>query len=94
MRIEGNSDNYAKKMLLKLFGKDVMQTFSRIGLLASVDVELIGRVSAGELLCYKVQQTRVHGELARFAVSAHVGERLVVRGTTVGARGGRLEGIS
>ena len=71
-----------------------MNTFSRIGLLGSVDVEFTDRVSAGELLSYKVQQTRVHGELSRFAVSAHVGERVVAQGTLVGAGGGRLEGIS
>ena len=92
MNMEANNGDGTSELLLQFFGEGIMKTFSRIGLLALVDVELTGRVSAGELLSYKVQQTRVHGELSHFTVSAHVGEQVVARGTLVGAGGGRLEG--
>lgn len=64
-------------------------TVDRTGMLASVDVEITGPVSAGDLLRYEVEQTHVVGGLYRFAASAFVGNRTVAKGTLVGAR---LEG--
>ena len=87
---EKNASNL-KEWLLEFLEKDKLKTFSRIGLLASVDVELMGRVSASELLRYQVKLTRVHGELSHFAVSARVDERLVARGALVGSEAKRLE---
>ena len=80
-----------KEWLPGFLEKDKLKTLSRIGLLASVDVELMGQVSASELLCYHVKLTRTHGELSHFAVSAYVDERLIARGALVGMRRKSLE---
>ena len=63
-----------------------MNNASRIGMLASVDVEVVGRVRAGELLEYKVEQTHVLENLSRFAVQASVETQVVAHGTIVGAQ--------
>ena len=72
--------------LLEIFGDSTMDAASRIGMLASVDIEVVGRVRAGELLEYKVEQTRVIGKLCRFAVQASVESRIIAHGTIVGTR--------
>ena len=66
-----------------------MKSFSNTGLLAAVDIEITGRVCAGELLCYEVRRSHVLGELSRFTVRGHVEQRVVIHGSIVGAR---LEG--
>ncbi len=86
MSLEANRDDDATKLLLQFLEGDAMKTFSRIGLLASVDVEVIGRVCAGELLRYEVRRSHVLGELSRFTVRACVGEREIVHGAIVGAQ--------
>lgn len=63
-----------------------MNAASKIGMLASVDVEVVGRVRAGELLEYKVEQTHVLENLSRFAVQASVEAQVVTQGTIVGAK--------
>jgi hypothetical protein len=83
--------DYATDLLLEFVEGSAMKTFSSMGLLAAVDVEVIGRVCAGELLRYEVRRSHVFGELSRFTVRAYVGERVVVRGAIVGAR---LEGAA
>ena len=94
MNMEANSGDYTTELLLEFLEENEMKTFSRIGMLALVDIEVTGRVRAGELLRYEVQQTRVFGKLSRFAVNACVGKRVIVRGTMVGAMGVRLEGTA
>ena len=72
--------------LLEIFGNETMNAASRIGMLASVDVEVVGRVRVGELLEYKVEQTRVIGGLCRFVVQASVESKIIAHGTIVGAK--------
>lgn len=91
MNMEGNR-NPTSGLFSDFFEKEDQKIFTRIGLLALVDVTFSDRVSAGELLCYKVKQTRVYSNLSHFTVSANVGEQLIAKGTLVGARGGKLEG--
>ena len=59
--------------------------------MAFVDVEIIGKVIAGELLSYEIQQVKTHGELSHFAVRANVGGQTVAQGTLVGSEGARKE---
>lgn len=89
MRLEANGGDDATNLLLQFFEGSAMKTFSTIGLLASVDVEVTGRVCAGELLRYEVQRSHVLGALSRFTVRACVEDRVIVHGAIVGAR---LEG--
>ena len=87
---ESDDSNYTLERLLEIVGDWTMNTTSRIGMLASVDVEVVGQVQAGELLQYKVEQTRVLGGLSHFAVQASVETQAVAYGTMVGAQ---LEGF-
>ena len=82
-RVDGD---YTSEQLLEIFGDGPMNAAARIGMLASVDVEILGRVRAGELLEYKVEQTHVLGNLSRFAVQASVETQVVAHGTIVGAQ--------
>ncbi|MCI0591257.1 MAG: hypothetical protein L0Y67_06615 [Gammaproteobacteria bacterium] len=91
MSMEADNSNYTTELLSKFLIGGAMKTSSKMGLLASVDVEVIGRVCAGELLRYEVRRSHVFGELSRFTVRACVGERVIVRGAIVGAR---LEGAA
>ena len=86
MRTESADGDYTSEQLLEIFGDSTMNAASRIGMLASVDIEVVGRVRAGELLEYKVEQTRVIGGLCRFAVQASVESRIIAHGTIVGAQ--------
>ncbi len=84
---DGAEDNYyALERLFEIFGNRTMNTASRIGMLASVDVEVVSRVRVGELLEYKVEQTHVLENLSRFAVQASVDTQVVAHGTIVGAQ--------
>ena len=83
---EGADSDCPSEQLLEIFGDSTMNATSRIGMLASVDVEVVGRVRAGELLEYKVEQTRVIEGLCRFAVQASVESRIIAHGTIVGAQ--------
>ena len=86
-----NTDNdYTLAQLLEIFGDRTMNTASRIGMLASVDIEVVSQVQAGDLLQYSVEQTRVLGGLSHFAVQASVETQVVAHGTMVGAQ---LEGF-
>ena len=89
--MEDFNRDYTSEQLLEMFGNDTMKTSSAIGLLASVDVVITGRVRAGELLRYRVEQTLVLGGLSRFSVKAFVDAQVVAHGTMVGAR---MESIS
>lgn len=83
----GADDNYyALEQLFEIFGNRTMDIASRIGMLASVDVEVVGQVRAGELLEYKVVQTHVLENLSRFVVQASVETQVVAHGTIVGAQ--------
>lgn len=93
MKIGENNDSEALENLSEYFEEDITKSFSRIGLLAFVDVDIIGKVIAGELLSYEIQQIKAHGELSQFAVSAHIGEQIVAQGILVGSQGSRSEGI-
>ena len=84
---DGTDDSYyALEQLLEIFGNSTMNAASRIGMLASVDVEVVGRVQVGELLEYKVEQTHILENLSRFAVQASVETQVVAHGTIVGAQ--------
>lgn len=89
--MEADNGNHTTELLSRSLEGDAMKISSKIGLLASVDIEVTGRVCAGDLLRYEARRSHVFGELSRFAVRACVGERVVVRGTLVGAR---LEGTA
>ncbi len=91
MGMEANNGDYTTELLSKFLEEGAMKTFSKMGLLASVDVAVTGRVCAGELLRYEVRRSHVLGELSRFTVRACVGERVVVHGAIVGAQ---LEGTA
>ena len=91
MGMEANNGDYPTELLSKFLEEGTMKTFSKMGLLASVDVEVTGQVCAGELLRYEVRRSHVLGELSRFTVRACVGERVVVHGAIVGAQ---LEGTA
>jgi 3-hydroxymyristoyl/3-hydroxydecanoyl-(acyl carrier protein) dehydratase len=69
----------------KSLGNVSNETLARIGLLGSVDVEISGRVAAGQLLSYKVQQTQVYNALTHFKAHAYVGDRLIAQGVLIGA---------
>jgi hypothetical protein len=86
MSMEANNGDYTTELFSKFLEGDAMKIFSKVGLLAAVDIEVIGRVCAGELLRYEVRRSHVLGELSRFTVRACVGERVIVRGAIVGAR--------
>lgn len=86
MSTESASSDYTSEQLLGMFGDGPMNDTSRIGMLASVDVEVLGRVRAGDLLEYKVEQTHVLENLSRFAVQASVEAQIVAHGTIVGAQ--------
>jgi 3-hydroxymyristoyl/3-hydroxydecanoyl-(acyl carrier protein) dehydratase len=86
-----NTDNdYTLAQLLEIFGDRTMNAASRIGMLASVDIEVVSQVQAGDLLQYSVEQTRVLGGLSHFAVQASVETQVVAHGMMVGAQ---LEGF-
>ena len=91
MKIGENNDNEALENLSEYFEEDITKSFSRIGLLAFVDIDITGKVIAGDLLCYEIQQVKTHGELSHFAVSAKIGEQIVAQGTLVGSEGARSE---
>lgn len=86
MSTESADSDCPSEQLLEIFGNSTMNAASRIGMLASVDVEILGRVQAGELLEYKVEQTRVIERLCRFVVQASVESRIIAHGTIVGAQ--------
>jgi len=94
INMKPNREDYTTELLLEFLEEGMMKPFTRIGMLASVDVEVTGRISVGELLRYQVKQTRVFGELSRFQVDALVGERVIVHGIIVGATGVHLEGTA
>lgn len=82
---------YILEQLSEIFESNATGAASRIGMLASVDVEIIGQVQAGEVLRYRVERTHVLKGMSRFAVQASVDTQMVAHGTIVGAQ---LEGIS
>ena len=86
MNTESADGDCPSEQLLEIFGDSTMSTASRMGMLASVDVEVVGRVRAGELIEYKVEQTHVLENLSRFAVQASVETQVVAHGTIVGAQ--------
>ena len=90
MNIEGADGNYTLEQLLEISENSTMNVASRIGMLASVDIEIVGQVRAGELLRYSVEQTRVLENLSRFSVQAFVEAQVVAHGTIVGARLGSI----
>lgn len=82
-----NADGiYTLEQLSEIFGGSIMNAAFRIGMLASVDVEVVGRVRAGELVEYKVERTHMLENLFRFAVQASVETEVVAHGTIVGAQ--------
>jgi 3-hydroxymyristoyl/3-hydroxydecanoyl-(acyl carrier protein) dehydratase len=89
MKLESSNGSSTSEQLLEIVEDDSIKTFSQLGMLASVDVEVTDSVCAGDVLGYKVEQTRVFRGLSRFTVSAFVDKRRVAHGTIVGAR---LEG--
>ena len=82
---------YILEQLSEIFESSAPGAASRIGMLASVDVEIIGQVQAGEVLRYSVERTHVLEGMSRFAVQASVDAQMVAHGTIVGAQ---LEGTS
>lgn len=86
MSAESAEGDCFSEQLLEIFGDSTMNTASRIGMLASVDIEVVGRVRAGELVEYKVEQTHVLENLSRFAVQASVETQVIAHGTIVGAQ--------
>ena len=90
MNVEGADGNYTLEQLLEISEGSTMNVASRIGMLASVDIEIVGQVRAGELLRYRVDQTRVLENLSRFSVQAFVEAQVVAHGTIVGARLGSI----
>ena len=88
---EGAEGDYILERLSEIFESSATGAASRIGMLASVDVEIIGQVQAGEVLRYSVERTHVLKGISRFAVQASVDAQIVAHGTIVGAQ---VEGIS
>ena len=88
---EDAEDAYILEQLSEIFESGAPGAASRIGMLASVDVEIIGQVQAGEVLRYSVERTHVLKGMSRFAVQASVDAQMVAHGTIVGAQ---LEGTS
>ncbi len=86
MSTESAEGDCSSEQLLEIFGDSTVNAASRIGMLASVDIEIVGRVRAGELVEYKVEQARVIEGLSRFAVQASVESRIIAHGTIVGAQ--------
>lgn len=85
-REKGAKGAYTLEQSLEIFERSARNAASRIGMLASVDVEILGQVQSGELLQYRVEQTHVLESLIRFAVQACVETQVVAHGTIVGAR--------
>ncbi len=81
---DANSDDILKRFL-RFLEEDTMREVPKIGMLASVDVEVTGQVRSGELLQYRVKQTRLFGALIHYAVQASVETRVIAQGTLVGA---------
>ena len=86
MSTESADSDCPSEQLLEIFGDSTMNTASTIGMLASVDIEIVGCVQAGELLQYRVGLKRVFGRLVNFAAQASVDSRIVAHGTIVGAQ--------
>ncbi|CAN0485685.1 unnamed protein product, partial [Laminaria digitata] len=66
--MQTNRHDHSADMISAYFEGGVMQNLSRIGLLASVDIEVKGQVKAGGLLSYEVHRTHVFQGMARFSV--------------------------
>ena len=81
---DANSDDILKRFL-RFLEEDTMKEVPKIGMLASVDVEVTGQVRSGEVLQYRVKQTRLFGALIHYAVQASVETRVIAHGTLVGA---------
>ena len=79
-----NTDDIFKRFL-SLLEEGTMKAVPKIGMLASVDVEVTGQVRSGELLQYRVKQTRLFGALIHYTVQASVETRVIAQGTLVGA---------
>jgi 3-hydroxymyristoyl/3-hydroxydecanoyl-(acyl carrier protein) dehydratase len=90
MNVEGAGGAYTLEQLLEIFESSATNVATRIGMLASVDIEIVGQVRAGELLRYRVEQTRVLENLSRFSVQAFVEAQVVAHGTIVGAQLGGI----
>lgn len=90
---EENRDDKITNILKGAFEKGAMETISRVGLLGSVDVEILGRVSIGQLLLYEVQQTMVYGGLAHFSTKAFNNGELIAQGILIGTSGDKLGGV-
>ena len=76
-----------KERILPESTKDIIKKFARIGMLASVDVEIVDQAKAGDLLHYKVEQTLNYGEFYHYTVNAHTANKTLIKGTMVGALG-------
>ena len=98
-----NSKDLAAKDIFKLFtdnmdpGKeskvqqsiteDIIRKFARIGMLASVDVEIVDQAKTGDLIQYEVEQTLSYAEFYHYSVNARTAEKTIIKGTMVGALG-------
>ena len=83
---EGVDNDYTLAQFLEILSDKTVDDVSRKGMLASVDVEVVGNVQAGKLLQYRVELTRVFGRFVSFAVQAFVEGETVAHGTMVGAQ--------
>ena len=83
---EGVDNDHTLTQFLEILSDKTVDDVSRIGMLASVDVEVNGNVQAGKLLQYRVELTRVFDRFLSFAVEAFVEEQVIVHGTMVGAQ--------
>ncbi len=83
---ESVDNDYTLAQLLENLTDKTVNDVSRKGMLASVDVEIVGNVQAGKLLQYRIELTRVFGRFVSFAVQASVETQVVTHGTIVGAQ--------
>ena len=82
----GVDGDYTMDHFFELLTDKTVDDLSRKGMLASVDVEIVGNVQAGKLLQYRVKLKRVFGRFVSFAVQAFVEDKVIAHGTMVGAQ--------
>jgi 3-hydroxymyristoyl/3-hydroxydecanoyl-(acyl carrier protein) dehydratase len=78
------------KMITESLKDNFKGISSRIDLMGSIDIEVLGMVEKGQVIFYDVLQRQTFKILSHFTTCAYVNKKVVARGTLIGARKERL----
>jgi len=78
------------KMITESLKDNFKGISSRIDLMGSIDIEVLGIVEEGQVIYYNVLQSQTFKILSHFTTNAYINEKVVARGTLIGARKERL----